>query len=515
MSEEAGLVRPRQIGSSAPLPVDTLVGEFEAVALQEFVEPTYEPVPPIDAYLHQNWSGLAKKIDKNASLGRWRRGQLQRAQDNYVSNARFIDKKNDTSNAKWRSRVASQYVAACALTVLSGDEDTAAHYYDQAETWGAHPERSAGLGLALLLRDNQEQGKSLVLGTDSGSSHVHDLLDAYRWTGDEDYRTALVHELPNNQPYLIGRLAMHDIGSGRDAGDLFELAEARGPRMVVALLLNADQSHGGDEPRYRRFIEETLERWKVPKKKTLHLGDKAAGHLKNDGVFGIIDIAFDTIEEGIDLALGDTQTELSPEYRKWLRDYAPLLARVAPLLRREHYPVQDDGDRTVAAWGKDARVLFVRNSWGDRVAGQQLLNGNSKNALYVYRNLLRDAGPAAAAPYLSKIPKRDRQVARYHTVLAYAMQGAIPSRVPQLETQDTYRPLRALYKQAAETMTTVELRPEAGTPPVTASGIDYELSQLHLLNTAQRQSLLCRIRAMNNPEAETQVLHWLLGRTGE
>lgn len=487
---------------------DDLVRQLEDGALAVIAEPDYTEIPSLDDYLANNYRRLSTRL-QDARLRQGDNRRLGRAEVRYSDYLADIDAENDEINEQWRSDLGYTYAQACGIALICNDEDAASRYYEQARAWGAEPQHSDDIGLALLARGEYGRGKSFLRGArpeDEQLWHARNLVDAYRQTGDQEYRRNVLHILRRTDSYFIGRVVLHDLAQGRPVEDLFDAAGSPEAKLAVALLQASAGDKSSDAERYRSFIDQTLEAYRRPPKylkpEPAASTNKAEGPQKRRWYVQLRDVALDVVDA---LFSGAEGSDVSPDYKAWSRNQAPILARLAPLI--EAYGGYDASK--FGPLGKPTqKTLLSRSNYGDREAGVRLLmDHDHPDAVLVYRNILHDFGPSESMHYVSRIPEEERGEAMYHTLLAFAIQGEWPERSFSLpEAKDTYQELKELYERASSVAPGATALASEDAPAAIGAGLEYEVTQYSMLSEAQRANLRHRIRALNDPAREKSLL---------
>ncbi|HSW66140.1 MAG TPA: hypothetical protein VLI54_03320 [Bacillota bacterium] len=511
----------------------TLMAEWSELARPAFIEPTYQNAPTLDKHLAAEQPKEVARQQAGSRMYPWQTKRLERATESYPAAVEQVTKSNTKAHDTWRTSQTPVVTELYGLAIAGGHQEVAEQYQAEVEQRGIDTTRSDKLGLAFLAGGHADRAKTILMGRRDPSAvrhQAHSLLDAYLWTSDPDYRARLLTVLPQAQ-FLVAQLATFDMAHERPVDDLFDVADAKsGARLVLALTVTAAEA----DPKgaFERYIQRTLPSLKAPTNKMVTpvvappppqptLADRAKQKIEEDGIIGVaLEAPFAVFESGLDLLFGGNTSPApapaprppkprpSPEYRKFLDNTAPLIARADPWLQsREDYTDEGYGNLSIFKAGDRQALLQAQANGGNSAAALRLLEigrGSDNARYYAYRNLLRGAGSAAV--HLTRLSGENRRVATYYTLVAAAARGEALPPPPIYDIKDTFGQLQALYRQVDQAAATYHQETAPTAPSSHATRAALELTDLRLLDRAGVNEVLARIRSLNDPAAEQAAL---------
>lgn len=451
----------KHLATFSPDSGDQLVRIWEEAALESSDEPPYEAIVPSDEYLACNRPRTSKRIDKRLESGKEpRRGQRRvikrydRYYDEYVGE---VEASNDKIYQSWRDDINSMLGEAWVLHTAAENAEGQSTILEQAEAWQGGLHSTSALGMGLLALGDETAAKGILIDTNANDGkHLHDLLDAYIYTKDKDYRTNYIINC-SQSPYMLARLVLAEQAWEEEPDiTLLHAVQHFGARIAMAAVLA--NTLPDDSPHKEHVIEvlrNATQQLNPPRKKYVTVKDRASKSISEDGIFGAVDTL-------LDATMGGVPKELTPDYSNFLERVVPEIAIVAPLLR-PNSGYEELGFGAVPNNQKDAvRTYALRSAWGDKTAGPHLLKGGEGikgGGALVYRNVLRDHGPAVASQYLPNLSAEWRRYSAYHTLLHKLISGHKASETPAVPSAiDNYGPLQMLYKEIDELAATTTSR---------------------------------------------------------
>jgi hypothetical protein len=503
------------------------VSEWQELAEPSFQEPQYVATATLEQHLAANAGKAVQRQQAGKEPRWWQRRKLARAETDYPAAVQKTEKQNAKTHDSWRTAQAATITELCGYAILSGDDEAAARYADVARDRGQDPATSDKIGMALVARGQHEQAKNVLLGRRSDNQrlvHAHNLLDAYAWTGDPDYREHLVRSL-RHATYLVGRLARVDIAAGRPSSDLFDAADGpSGARLLLAL--STVHLEGVSDPdRLQQYIDTKMPGLHPPKRRYLPLpaqpttGQRVGNHikdtLKSEGISGVLDLASDALEVAVDgVPQRDQPTpQESPEFKKFLSSGAPLIANLRPWLQnRADWTDSGFGDVTKYKPKGAQEILLTRADGGDDDSAHRLLawrEAGDNIKFYAYRNLAH-TNPSTAAESLHSLNRDSRRLATFYTIVALAARGQVVHQPDTPQLTDEFGGLQQLYagiRESAEEKRSIDETPQREV--VLAEAQLTDVGQLH---DAGLDAILARIHGLNDPAAERAALQELAAR---
>lgn len=519
----------RRFGLSSPAmgpgPTTELVSSWESLATAG-LEMSYDVPQTFDTYLAANYPRVSQKVEGPKKLRLWGRHRYAKAQSEYLAADARLNRGNDTKHNNWQDTVAQICIEAGGLALMAGDEDFA----DELLSSERVPEGRAGqsdmLGMAMLASGHSDDAKHILLrGSIPPKSylHGHNLLDAYRATDDPDYRASAVLNF-HDQPYMLARLAAHELSQGRSAEDLFNVAEGHwGARIAVAAVLarSSDETTAG---RYERYLDKQVAAMKPPAKQWKTRGEMAkeavVDAVRDEGIIAPVSFMLSAIETGMDVLAGnglpDTSPQPTEEYTLWWNQTSSLLAEINPhLVGRSGYDENLSRlSEAVADKANSFDVQIERADWADPKAALRALRhkqGKAISKLLAYRHLLRDNGPVGAMNYVQHVPRAYRRQATYYTLVSFALNGAeMP--IPNLpDMTDTYGPLLELDRRVREVASSSDESVDEEAIELAGTAAQVNVTNLRTVTAVELASLRAKILAIRDPEDRAYELRKLLG----
>lgn len=510
-----------------PGPAAELMSSWEGRATVD-LQVGYEVPPTFDAYFAAHYPRSAQKVEAQDQdeLPGWARRRLARAQDEYLGVVARINQSNEGGYDKWRDVVAEICIEAGSLALMAGNEDLANQLLSGEKVPEGQAGRSDELGMGMLASGRPDEAKHILLRSSESFPFMHaqNLLDAYRASDDPDYRSTLMHSF-GVEPYLLARLARHDLSKGRPAEDLFGAAEGRQAVCIAVAAVLAKSTDESTALRYGKYLDAQAEKLKPPgkqwKTRTEIAKEAAADRFHQDGIWAPVTWAFDLFEAGLDALEGGglpkKSPEPTPEYGRWWDETIPLLADTWPhLIGRQGFDEYLKGFTSAVAEETDTfNVQLNRAEWGDSQAAINALafdSGKQQHRMVAYRHLLRDIGPVAAIPYINRVPNAYRRNAIYYTLVSFALQGGVVLSAPELpDMTDTHGPILELHRRIrAEASGSSEYTDEA---VVKLAGTEAQVNATDLQTVSQVElaDLLAKVEAIQDPADRERQLKKLLG----
>lgn len=511
MSEELPDSRGPAFGPSHIAELTTAWQEQAAASLQV----TYTAPPTFNEYLAATRPRLSRQVQAAKDLGLIGRRRYDKAQAEYLQVVRIADRGRESQYAGWRQTAADIYLEAGGLAIMAGESDLADEWLSDPILREGAVNQADRVGLAVLAAGNAEHAKSMLLRSKPGASHAHNLLMAYRSTGDPEYRDPLILAM-HDRPSLLARLARHEQRNDRQAEDIFEVAEGNWAARIAIAGVLAKSSDETVALRYGRYLNEQIDALEPPQKQWKSAGQVTWERIKRKGILEAPIEAFEIILDGM-AGYGLPRGTTTPEYDRWWRETARFLALVDPHLHGRPGYSQNFArlSDTIAHNAGLPDAQLVRADWGDTKASTRVLHGEGGDAFtkfLAYRNLLHDAGPAGAMDSIGRVPKEYRRSATYYTLVSFALNGEV-MRAPALpDMTDTYGPILAMYRKAADIAAGSEQSDADDEAIAQATGTTAEVSLTRLDSTDEVgfADLMARIKAIPDPAEQARQLGILL-----